>query len=325
VTATVVAGGETDADARKLADAIQFRTSDAGADSRLQVIYPVREYGRFYHRGQGGASFNSGSVDYLGQRVRLTGDASAGADVHVDLVIQAPADAKLTVRSNLGDATAAGFAGALRLDASSGSVTSRGGAGEATLDTGSGAVEVDGHSGRVDADTGSGDVRITDCRCSISVDTGSGSVQVMRGEGEARADTGSGDVSIADFKGSVAADTGSGDVSVTGASDAQELSADTGSGDVRVEGDLSALRRLRVDTGSGSVDVISTRSPSLELTIDSGSGGVNVDAPSAGTRRDRSGRWIVRFGDGAGTGLIDTGSGDVKLRVATNPDARPGS
>jgi hypothetical protein len=325
VTATVTAGGATDAEARKLADAIQFRTHDAGKDSRLQVIYPVDGYDRFYHAGAKNGWSGSSSVEYLGRKVRLTGDPSRGADVRVDLKILAPAEATLKVSSNLGNATATGFAGRLTLDTASGTATSRGGTGEATLDTGSGAVEVAGHTGNVAADTGSGSVTIADCRCRIDADTGSGSVSILRGEGNLRAETGSGNVSVTDFKGAVAADTGSGDVSVTGLSSVPEISADTGSGDVRVQGDLSSVRRLKVDTGSGDVSFTMTKSPSLELVIDTGSGGVNIDAPAAQMRRDESGRFILRFGEGAGTGMIDTGSGSVELHLVSNPNPGAGT
>jgi DUF4097 and DUF4098 domain-containing protein YvlB len=87
---------------------------------------------------------------------------------------------------------------------------------------------------------------------------------------------------------------------------------DTGSGSVEVEGDLAALERLRIDTGSGGVRLRSSGLPSMEIRVDTGSGGVDVDSPAASVR-ESDGVWTVRLGNGAGRGLIDTGSGSVDL------------
>ena len=60
--------------------------------------------------------------------------------VRVDLVIRAPAGAKLDVSNTFGDAVAQGYSGKLRLDGGSGLLTSTGGEGEVELDNGSGEV-----------------------------------------------------------------------------------------------------------------------------------------------------------------------------------------
>jgi hypothetical protein len=54
----------------------------------------------------------------------------------------------------------------------------------------------------------------------------------------------------------------------------------------------------------------------MEIVIDTGSGHVNVDAPGATTRQSDDGVWTVRFLDGTGRGVIDTGSGSVDISVA---------
>jgi len=92
----------------------------------------------------------------------------------------------------------------------------------------------------------------------------------------------------------------------------KSIDVDTGSGSVNIEGDLSALSKLNIDTGSGSVTLRSSAQPSMEIRIDTGSGGVDVDAPGATIRENDDGT-IVRLKDAAGSGVIDTGSGSVKL------------
>ena len=114
------------------------------------------------------------------------------------------------------------------------------------------------------------------------------------------------------FAGKFAADTGSGSVRARGVSDVKSLDVDTGSGSVNIEGDLSALSKLNIDTGSGSVSLRSSAQPSMEIRIDTGSGGVDVDAPGS-TIRETDDETIVRLKDSAGSGVIDTGSGSVKI------------
>jgi len=310
VRATVEAA--TQAEAERLAGLVEYRTADVGAGSRFDVVFPHEHFRRIYHAGGYTGWWGVTYVDYLGERIRLTGDRDDGPAVRVDLVIRAPAGARLKVDNVFGESAANGFSGDLELDGSSGLLRSTGGEGEVELDNGSGQVEVLGHRGRVTADTGSGPVRIRDCECEILADTGSGSVEVRGGSGGVRADTGSGRVTIEGFAGSIEADTGSGSVRARDVSAVRELDVDTGSGSVEVEGDLSALERLRIDTGSGGVRLRSSGAPSIEIRVDTGSGGVDVDAPTASVR-ESDGVWTVRLGAGAGRGNIDTGSGSVDL------------
>jgi len=102
-------------------------------------------------------------------------------------------------------------------------------------------------------------------------------------------------------------------------SEAASLVADTGSGSVRVQGDLSALTELLIDTGSGSVTLEADAWPSMEIVIDTGSGGVGVDVPGALLTQDADRRSIVRIGEAKARGIIDTGSGSVRLRTRTAP------
>jgi len=316
VSVTVTAEAKSEREAREIADAVEFNAQDTGASSAFQVLLPSSRFPLVYRPGAPeGWLAGRMYVDYLGEKRRVTGDADEGVKVRVDILVRAPADARLDVRNVFGDATAEGFSGELRLDGTSGRLVSRNGSGRLDLDSGSGAVEVTAHSGEVRADTGSGAVSIRDCRCRIAADTGSGAVAVEGGEGELDADTGSGAITVAGFKGSVRADTGSGGVKVTGLGGTGELVADTGSGGVRVSGDLSGLRRLDIDTGSGGVTLESSAWPAMELVVDTGSGGTDIDIPGAEVRLDEDRRSVVRIGEGGFRGIIDTGSGSVRIRT----------
>ena len=315
-TATIEAATQDQADA--LAHAIDYRTRDIGVGSRFDVAFPKEQFPKIYYAKGPGSWWSAMYVEYLGQRVRLTGDPDEAPKVRVDLLIRAPAGAKLDVSNVFGESVAQGYSGELRLDGSGGALRSMGGDGRLLLDNGSGDVEVTGHNGRVSADTGSGDVTIKDCSCEIDADTGSGSVVIRGGSGVLRADTGSGEVSVEGFSGAIAADTGSGEVQARGVSNVTDLDVDTGSGSVSVDGDLGALRKLHVDTGSGSVRLQSTIAPSLEVVIDTGSGHVDVNAPGATVKESKDGTWTVKLQDGVGKGDIDTGSGGVDIVIAAD-------
>jgi hypothetical protein len=312
VTASTTIEAPSQAEADRLIKLVDFRTSDVGAGSRFDVRLPREHFPKLYWEKGASSWYSLSYVEYLGERIRVVGDRADAPAVRVDLVIRAPAGAKLEVDITFGDAMAQGYSGTLRLDGGSGLLSSTGGEGDFELDNGSGEVVVSGHRGRVAADTGSGDVTISDCECEIVADTGSGSVDIDRGKGSVSADTGSGGVDVTDYAGSFAADTGSGSVKARGLTDVKSLEVDTGSGSVTVEGDLSALERVAIDTGSGSVTLRSSAQPSLELRIDTGSGGVDVSAPGASIR-EKDDVTYVRMRDAAHSGEIDTGSGSVTL------------
>lgn len=312
VTATTTIQADTEAEAKRLTTLIDYRTSDVGAGSRFDVRLPRKDFPNLYWEKGGWGWFTLSYVEHLGERIRLVSDPDDAPMVRVDLLIRAPAGAKLEVNNTFGNAVAQGYSGTLRLDGGSGLLSSTGGEGELELDNGSGEVVVNKHRGRVSADTGSGSVKITDCECEIEADTGSGSVDIENGKGSVAADTGSGGVQVVGFAGDFAADTGSGSVRARGLTAVRRLAVDTGSGSVAVEGDLSALTDVAIDTGSGSVSLRSSAQPSLELRIDTGSGGVDVSAPGSSIRRVDD-VTIVRTRDGAGSGVIDTGSGRVEI------------
>ncbi|HET8691764.1 MAG TPA: DUF4097 family beta strand repeat-containing protein [Steroidobacteraceae bacterium] len=312
ITATATVETESQAEAERLVKLVDYRSSDVGAGSRFDVRIPDEDFPVLYSEDGSKHWFSTSRVEYLGERIRLVADRDDAPALRVDLLISAPAGAKVEVKHHFGDASAERFSGTLRLDGGAGRLTSTGGEGQLELDSGSGAVTVNGHRGSVAADTGSGSVKITDCECEIVADTGSGSVQVTNGRGRIAADTGSGDVRVEGFAGSLEADTGSGSVVARGVSEVTSLLMDTGSGGVDIDGDLSAMTRLGIDTGSGSVTLRSSAQPSMEIHIDTGSGGVDVDVPGASMRQVDD-VTIVKMKDGAARGVIDTGSGSVRI------------
>ena len=93
----------------------------------------------------------------------------------------------------------------------------------------------------------------------------------------------------------------------------KDLEIDTGSGGARVEGALGSVRRLRIDTGSGSVTLRTSNGLNMRLEISAGSGGVRVDLPDSKVISSRDGELEVDLGDGSGDGVIDTGSGGVRI------------
>lgn len=301
------------AEAERLLALIEYRSADVGTGSRFDVVLPRKHFPKIYWADGSSQWYSVSYVEYLDERIRLTGDRDEAPNVKVDLVIRAPVGSKLDVNNIFGESWATNVSGELRLDGGSGRLGSTGGEGRLELDSGSGKVEVNGHRGEVGADTGSGSVLIADCECEITADTGSGSVKIRGGSGSVAADTGSGQVDVESFSGSIEADTGSGAVRARAVSKVRDLEVDTGSGSVTIEGDLSELESLNIDTGSGSVTLKTSAQPSLSLRIDTGSGGVDVDAPGA-TLREEDGTWSVRMGAGAGRGVIDTGSGSVDIR-----------
>jgi hypothetical protein len=312
VTATTTIEAPSQAEADRLIGLVEFRTSDVGPGSRLDVRLPRAHFPKIYSERGADGWWSVSYVEHLGERIRLVGDQGDAPAVRIDLLIRAPAGSKLDVDNTFGDAIAQGYSGTLRLDGGSGLLSSLGGEGEVELDNGSGKVIVSGHRGRVVADTGSGSVNITDCECEISADTGSGSIKVAGGKGRVSADTGSGSVEVEGFAGALYADTGSGSVKARGLTEVRSLEIDTGSGSASVEGDLSALERVEIDTGSGDVSLRSSAQPSLELRIHTGSGEVEVNAPGSSVRESK-GVTVVSMKDGTHRGAIETGSGSVDL------------
>jgi lia operon protein LiaG len=229
-----------------------------------------------------------------GSQVRVR-SAGSGLDAYADLRILVPRGTRVELYLAVGEMSASGVDGRLRLDGSSTKVTTSRTSGDLVVDVGSGSVDVNGHTGGVSIDTGSGSVGMSTVRGdALSVDTGSGQVDVT-------------DAAVSQFH----IDTGSGRVRATGLA-ADVIDVDTGSGSVgltctRVPHDIT------VDTGSGSVDIQVPDGLNAAVDLETSSGDVTVDFPVQ-TRRWERGELHGVIGTGGGHIKIDSGSGDIAIR-----------
>lgn len=281
------------------ADELRIETGTARGRESLRVRYPgdrvvyrggggsaavrVRDDGTFFGRGGGGRH-----VD-VSRRGR-------GLEAHADLIVRVPPGGDVAVYVGVGHASARGVEGRLLVELRAGRVRVTDVEGDVNLDTGSGAVSVANVDGSVRVDTGSGGVSLDAVTGrAVDVDTGSGAV-----EGR--------DVSAETLR----VDTGSGRIRFDGLA-ASRVECDTGSGAVHLSL-ASDVERLLVDTGSGGVTLVAPSELGAELRLNTGSGRISVDAP--GALVDVSGRGYLRgtLGDGVGRVVVDTGSGNVKVR-----------
>ncbi len=111
VTANTTIETASQAEADALIKLVDFRTSDVGAGSRFDVRLPRQHFPKLYWDKGASTWFSLSYVEYLGERIRLVGDRDDAPLVRVDLVIRAPAGAKLEVDNTFGDAIAQGYSG----------------------------------------------------------------------------------------------------------------------------------------------------------------------------------------------------------------------
>lgn len=305
-------------EARQFAEMLSLDIKTTGNRVEIVTVYPVGEYDKYiYHRGKDamGGLFNWGSsstTTYMGERVTVRSSGS-GAGMHVDYQIHVPEGVAVTFDNKVGVIRAENVEGKLRLDTSSGAINVSGGSGEVIADTGSGEIDVIERKGDVSADTGSGGVTVRKVEGDIEIDTGSGGADVIDVVGDVRVDTGSGGVDLENVTGSVWVDTGSGGVDGRNLQNVRELEIDTGSGSAELEGDFSQLERMMIDTGSGGVRMKTKGTLNMQLTVSAGSGGVRVDLPEMKNVRTGRGEFEAEIGNGKGRGVIDTGSGGVRI------------
>jgi len=259
------------------------------------IVYPGRDRWsgstqiRVHEDGTFGWSDESG-----GSRVRVRSSGS-GVEAYADLRILVPHGKRVEVYLAVGEMSASGVDGRLRLDGSSTRVTTSRTSGDLVVDVGSGSVDVNGHTGDASIDTGSGSVGVATMRGdALSVDTGSGHVEVT-------------DVAVSRLN----IDTGSGRVRATGLA-ADDIQVDTGSGSVGLTC-TRVPRDINVDTGSGSVDIQVPDGLNATVDLETSSGDITVDFPVQ-TRRWERGELHGVIGTGGGVIKIDTGSGSIAIR-----------
>lgn len=285
---------------------LEIATGPVRARPSLRVIYPGRRV-IYPELGRGSrttitvardGTFGGRTIGlgFSSRQVTVSGTGS-GLDAHANLRVQVPVGGRVDLYVGAGPITATNVDGDLRLDGGSSMVSASGCRGDLLVDTGSGSVSVQDQAGELSVDTGSGDVRVERMKGRrLHVDTGSGSL-----------------VATAIDAGTLRVDTGSGEVRVDGTT-AEDVLVDTGSGSVALN--LRALApRVVVDTGSGAVELGVSPEFSARLTVDTGSGRITSDLPVTVQTHERD-ALRGRIGDGRGSVRVDTGSGDVRLRLA---------
>ena len=116
VTATTTIEAQSQAEADRLIGLVEFRTSDVGPGSRLDVRLPRAHFPKVYSERGADDWWSVSYVEHLGERIRLVGKPGEAPAVRIDLLIRAPAGAKLEVENAFGDAIAQGYSGTLRLE-----------------------------------------------------------------------------------------------------------------------------------------------------------------------------------------------------------------
>ena len=317
ITATVVAGGDDEREARALLEMMDLTAREEGGRIEIRANYPVDEITNYrYVRPEERWGGNSTTTTrFQGHRVRVT-SGRGGADLHVDFVLHVPEGVDLRAENVVGAVTLQGVRADVAVSTANGAISSEGGVGRARFDTGSGSVGVRGHTGAVEADTGSGGVTIEDVTGDVSADTGSGHVELFNIRAERIvADTGSGGVEMRDVSGSLIVDTGSGRVEADGFIAGPRVDIDTGSGGVNLQGDLGAVRDLNIETGSGGVRIRTSHAPSWTLEVETGSGGITVDLPGIERARSQPDYFYGVINGGEGHAHVDTGSGGVRISM----------
>jgi DUF4097 and DUF4098 domain-containing protein YvlB len=206
------------------------------------------------------------------------------------------------LESGLGDMSFSSLTGTLDASTGSGQLNVRDHRGEIALATGSGDIVADGVAGSLVAETGSGDVHVSKTSGRLVVTTGSGDVEVRQAGAEVKIGTGSGDAHILDMQG-------------------RDVEVGTGSGSIQVDSPAlfrgPAAARAHFATGAG--DVVLTIDDEASMLLEfSGLG--EVESPDAlasrlervGDRNDRR----YQIGAGASRVEVETGAGDVVLRLA---------
>ena len=203
-----------------------------------------------------------------------------------------------------------------------------------TARTDKGDVSAEGVQGLREVHTGKGDVSISELAGGLQVRTGFGDVSVHDWQaptapngGRHAIRTGSGDVSISRSQASsLEVHTGRGDCAFNQIA-STDLRVHSGSGDVALDGD-PATGKWDVRTGKGDLSV---RTPARAARIEAATrhGDISSDLPQVkaarpGPASPRGGRFISVLGDEPRAEiLLDTGHGDISVRLAGAPLQAP--
>ncbi len=285
--ATIVARAATPEQARELAEqvTVRFERTDNGAQIKVDRPAP--------------ANRRSVSVSYeitVPRQTNIDSDSASGGISLTDLI------GNVHGRTASGSITASGITGSVHLQSASGSI---------------GCERID--RGDIHLETTSGSVRLTDASTigTCQMGTASGRVTGQRIEAASiRMNSGSGAVTINDTRAEVVnLRSGSGKVAAKNIS-CERIQAESTSGDVSVAfshdapGDVAAGMK----SSSGGVTVVMPRDFAGQVDLRASSGSVRMSQPITVQGRPAKNQISGTVGSGAGSLLVRSGSGAIRVR-----------
>jgi hypothetical protein len=322
ITATVQAAARNETEAQKLLDALELRFVEANGGIRVEAHYPLDRHRTYRYPSRESGSWTTEST-YHGKRVKITTrDEDDAVTLWVDFDLELARGVGLRGKEMAGSFDLTGIEGPVKVENGWGNMSFSGVNGPLSAVTGSGELSVKSHRGEVSLLTGSGNIVAEDIAGSIVAETGSGDVHVGKATGRLEVSAGSGNVLVRGAEAAVDIDTGSGDAHIQDVR-GREVEVDTGSGSIRVDSPAlfkGPAARARFETGSGDVILMIDEQASMLLDFASGSGRVESPQALAGLLERIGNRGAERYQIGAGESHVevDTGSGDVVLRLAGN-------
>jgi len=323
ITATIRAAARNEAAAEELLAALDLRFSEERGGLVVEARYPLDRYRTYrYPHPAATEGFSSAESTHDGKKVRVTtGDEDDAVTLWVDFDVELARGVGLRGRQVAGSFELTGIEGPVDLENGWGDMSFSDLSGQLDAGTGSGRLSVKNHRGEVRLSTGSGDIDVAGVTGSLVAETGSGDVHVGQTTGRLEVTTGSGDVEVREAGAEIKIGTGSGDarlVNVQG----RDIEVGTGAGSIQVDSPAlfrgPAAARARFETGAGDVVLTIDDEASMLLDFDSGAGEVTTPLSFAGRLEREGGRDARRYRIGAGASHVevDTGSGDVVLRLA---------
>jgi DUF4097 and DUF4098 domain-containing protein YvlB len=238
-----------------------------------------------------------------------------GSDgIRVDLRIEMPRQASVSVGSPLGDVAVTSvaaaetkltagatrvqdIAGSAYLQSRQGRIEARGVKGKLQLETGVGGVVVRQAGGPVRVRTGGGAVAITDCPQTVTIDTRQGRVDVRR-TGALTVKAESSSIFAEDIAGSADLQTRNGRISVRRLG-GEHLRAASETGAIEVTQPTVTPTRYDLSTRNGRIDVLLSPAASVDVQLASPMGRVQSRLPLTNLRQDTSGHRLQGYlGDG---------------------------
>jgi len=312
VEAQVIAEGETEEQAKELADTIRLDRRDADGRALIHVAYPVDSYTAFrmpreetdnpISRWVGPLlkKFGNNTVAtvYDGHAVEL-GQSKGAMGLAVHLTITVPHDVHASMRQ---------FMGSVECDLLRGDLE---------IENVEGHVDLGRLYGTLKARTGGGDLSILTFKGDrATIQSASGTLEVVDvAAGELHLKTTSGTIqghSIKTDAMNVEADSGGVELAQV---DTRRFSVNTGSGDVDLDALLQRTREASIRSVSGDVTLRVGRLAPFDLAARTGSGSVKAQDGSFAVEQSQKAEATVRRGTGGAEVEVTSESGSVVLKA----------